>query len=129
MNNDPQTYAIIGAAIEVHTQLGHGFAEVVYQDALTLEFAARQIPFIVQVPLCIRYKGQLLACTYKADFVCFGQVLVELKALARLSGTEESQVINYLKASQLSRSLLLNFGATSLEHKRLVFTHRPDFRL
>jgi GxxExxY protein len=80
MNNDPQTYAIIGAAIEVHTQLGHGFAEVVYQDALALEFAARQIPFTVQVPLCIRYKGQLLACTYKVDFVCFGQVLVHAPA-------------------------------------------------
>ena len=129
MNKDPQTYAIIGAAIEVHTQLGHGFAEPVYQEVLALEFAARQIPFTAQVPLCIRYKGQLLTCTYKTDFICFGEVLVELKALARLSGTEESQMLNYLKASQLSRSLLLNFGAPSLEHKRLVFTHRPDFRL
>lgn len=129
MNKDPQTYAIIGAAIEVHTQLGHGFAESVYQEALGLEFAARKIPFTAQAPFCIRYKGQLLTCTYKADFVCFDEVLVELKALARLSGTEESQVINYLKASQLSRALLLNFGAPSLEHKRLVFTHQPDFRL
>jgi len=129
MNKDPQTYAIIGAAIEVHTQLGHGFAEPVYQEALALEFSARKIPFSAQVPLCIRYKGQVLTCTYKADFVCFGEVLVELKALSRLSGTEEAQVINYLKASGLSRALLLNFGAPSLEHKRLVFTHRPDFRL
>ncbi|HMJ90214.1 MAG TPA: GxxExxY protein [Candidatus Acidoferrum sp.] len=128
MSNDPQTYAIIGAAIEVHTHLGHGFAEGVYQEALAIEFAARQIPFTREVPLCIRYKQQLLTCTYKADFICFGEVLVELKALGRLSGTEEAQVINYLKASELTRALLLNFGAPSLEHKRLIFTHRPDFR-
>ena len=127
MKNDPQTYAIIGAAIEVHTQLGHGFVEPVYQEALALEFAARQIPFAREVSLCIRYKEQLLTCTYKADFICFGEVLVELKTLARLGGIEESQVINYLKASRLSRALLLNFGAPSLEHKRLIFTHRPDF--
>jgi GxxExxY protein len=111
MNNDSQTYAIIGAAIEVHTQLGHGFAEPVYQEALALEFATRQIPFVREVPLKIRYKGQLLICSYKTDFICFGEVLVELKALGRISGTEEAQVINYLKASELSRALLLNFGA------------------
>jgi GxxExxY protein len=129
MNKDPQTYAIIGAAIEVHTQLGHGFTEPVYQEALALEFATRQIPFMAQVTLCIRYKGRLLTCTYKADFVCFGEVLVKLKALTRLSGTEEAQVINYLKASALSRALLANFGAPSLEHKRLVFTPRAEFPL
>ena len=128
MNKDPQTYEIIGAALVVHTQLGHGFAEPVYQEALALEFTARQIAFTAQVPLCIRYKGQLLTCTYKADFICFGEVLVELKALARLSGIEEAQVINYLKASGLYRSLLLNFGAPSLEHKRLVFTHHPELK-
>src|SRR5687768_6282674 len=99
MNRDPQTYAIIGAAIEVHTQLGHGFAEAVYHAALAREFAVREIPFTREVPLCIRYKQQLLTCTYKADFICFEEVLVELKALGRLSGSEEAQVINYLKAS------------------------------
>jgi GxxExxY protein len=129
MNKDPQTYAIIGAAIEVHTQLGHGFAEPVYQEALALELTGRQIAFTAQVPLSIRYKDHVLTCTYKSDFICFGEVLVELKALSRLSGTEEAQVINYLKASGLTRALLLNFGAPSLEHKRLVFTHRPAFRL
>jgi len=127
MKNDPQTYAIIGAAIEVHKELGHGFLEPVFQEAMALEFTARQIPFTQQVPLQIRYKQHLLVCTYKADFICFGEVLVELKALARLSGIEESQVINYLKATQLSRGLLLNFGAPSLEHKRFIFTHQPDF--
>jgi GxxExxY protein len=127
MNNDPQTYAIIGAAFEVHTVLGHGFLESVYHEALAMELTTRKIPFTREVPLCIRYKQQLLSCTYKADFVCFGEVLVELKALAHLSGTEEAQVLNYLKASGLSRGLLLNFGAPSLEHKRLIFTP-SDFR-
>lgn len=119
----------VKSAQSADNQLGHGFAEPVYQEALALEFSARQIPFTAQVPLCVRYKEQLLACTYKADFICFDEVLVELKALSRLSGTEEAQVINYLKASGLSRALLLNFGAPSLEHKRLVFTHTSDFRL
>src|SRR5436190_22639554 len=94
MNNGPQTYGIIGAAREVSTPLGHGFAEAVYHEALAMEFTARQIPFAREVPLCIHYKQQLLACTCKSDFICFGEVLVELKALTRLSGTEEAQMLN-----------------------------------
>ncbi len=118
--DDPQTYAIIGAAMEVHQQLGHGFLEAVYQEALALECAARQIPFEREVSLMVKYKQIPLACRYKADFVCFGQVLVEIKALARLTTVEEAQVINYLKATGFSRALLINFGAPRLECKRLV---------
>ena len=108
---DPRTYAIIGACMEVHRVLGAGFLEAVYQEALCREFAARSVPVKREVPLGIDYKGQLLACTYKADFVCFDQVIVELKALDSLSGTEESQIINYLKATGLPIGLLVNFRA------------------
>src|SRR5204863_7194460 len=121
---DPQTYAIIGAAMEVHRELGHGFLEAVYQEALALEFRRRGIPFGKEVELEIQYKGRRLACSYKADFICYDRVLVETKALGRLTGVEEAQVINYLKATGLDRALLINFGAERLEYKRLIFTHR-----
>jgi GxxExxY protein len=123
---DPQTYAIIGAAMEVHRQLGHGFLEAVYQEALALELTARQIPFQREVALDVQYKGTTLNCTYKADFICYGEVIVELKALARLTTIEDAQVINYLKATGLQRALLINFGAPSLEHKRLVFGYKEN---
>jgi GxxExxY protein len=128
MEKDQQSYAIIGAAMEVHRQLGHGFLEPVYQEAFALELTERGIPFQREVILPIAYKGQKLTCSYKADFVCYDSLLVELKALGKLFGIEEAQVINYLKATGFSRSLLLNFGAPSLEYKRLVFTHSKNLR-
>jgi GxxExxY protein len=120
---DPQTYAIIGAALEVHRELGHGFLEAVFQEALELEFSLRAIPFRSEVEIPVFYKGNKLACGYRADFICYGEILVEIKALVKLTPREEAQVINYLKATRLQRALLFNFGATSLEHKRLVFGH------
>ena len=120
---DEQTYAIIGAAMEAHRELGFGFLEAVYQDALAAELGSRQIPFEREVTLPVFYKGQKLPSSYRADFICFDEVLVEIKALGRLTGVEEAQTINYLKITGLSRALLLNFGARSLEYKRLVFTH------
>jgi GxxExxY protein len=117
---DPRTYAIIGAAMEVHRELGCGFAEPVYQEAMELELATRSIPFSRQVELAILYKGQPLRALYKADFVCFENIIVELKALSRIGGIEDAQVINYLKATRFQVGLLLNFGCSSLQYKRLV---------
>ena len=118
---DPRTYAIIGAAMEVHREKGCGFHEPVYQECLEIELALQGIPFEREKELPIYYKGRLLKKTYQVDFICSGEVLVELKALERLTSREEAQVINYLKASGLKVGLLLNFGAESLEYKRLVY--------
>lgn len=119
---DPHTFALIGAAMEVHRQLGCGFLEAVYQEALALELQARQIPCQREVTIPIFYKQQLLNTAYRADFICYDTVIVELKALAKLGGVEEAQIINYLKATGLPTGLLLNFGTTSLEYKRFVFS-------
>jgi GxxExxY protein len=125
MENDPRTYAIIGAAMEVHQILGCGFLENVYQEALELELAERKIPFRAQAQLPIRYKGRVLQTVYKADFLCYDAVVVEIKALTQLGSPEEAQVLNYLKATGYEIGLLLNFGRTSLQYKRYVNT-KPD---
>lgn len=123
---DPETYAIIGAAMEVHRQLGHGFLEAVYQEALTIEMTKRNIPFEREVAVPVEYKGQRLQCSYRADFICFDKVVVELKAINQLTGADEAQLINELKATSLHRGLLLNFGMPSLVYKRLVFNLRES---
>ena len=119
---DPNTYAIIGAAMDVHRGLGCGFVETVYQEALALELTERQIPYEREIGLPVFYKGKLLNTRYKADFVCFGSVIVELKAVDRITGVHEAQIINYLKASGLGVGLILNFGHKSLQYHRFVLT-------
>jgi GxxExxY protein len=121
---DTETYAILGACMEVHTTLGHGFLEAVYQEALAMELTSRGIPFRREVPLPITYKDKVLECTYRCDFFCFDEVVLETKATEGLTGADEAQVINYLKASGLSTGLLVNFGAKSLQYKRFIDTKR-----
>jgi len=119
---DSRTYSIIGAAMEVHRHLGCGFLESVYQEAMALEMTARGIPYRREVEIPVFYKGKRLNAFFRSDFLCFDLVIVELKALASLSGIEEAQVINYLKATGYEVGLLINFGAESVEHRRLVFS-------
>ena len=118
---DERTYHIIGAAMEVHKELGCGFLEAVYQEALEKEFAEQGVPFESQPVIRIAYKGRLLNKTYQPDFRCYGEIIVEIKAISSLSGIEEAQLINYLKATKLKIGLLFNFGSKSLEHKRFVY--------
>src|SRR5687767_8306336 len=122
--NDSQTYEIIGCAMDVHREKGCGFLERVYQQCLAIELRARSIPFEQQVKLPITYKQTPLSLHYTVDFICYGEVLVELKAVATLTPIDDAQVINYLRASTLHRAVLLNFGARSLQYKRLVWTKR-----
>ncbi len=116
-----EVYAIVGAAFEVHKELGCGFLEAVYQEAFQLELQSRNIPFIPQKQLILFYKGQRLAKEYYADIVCYNNIIVELKALDQLSPNATAQILNYLKASRLKVGVLINFGSSSLEWKRFVF--------
>jgi GxxExxY protein len=115
-----ECYKIIGCAIEVHKSLGSGFLEAVYQEALCMEFFASNVPFEKEKVLEVWYKGNRLEKKYKADFICFGEVIVELKAIDGLASEHLSQVLNYLKATNKRIGLLLNFGTQSLQYKRII---------
>jgi GxxExxY protein len=124
--DDPQTYAIIGAAMTVHRELGCGFLEAVYREAFPIELHAREIPFDREVRLPVHYRDHLLPVFYKADFVCFSEIFVELKAVHAIGQHDQAQVMNYLKAANFRRALLLNFGGPSLEHRRIVNNLKAD---
>jgi len=115
-----ESYEIIGAAMEVHKQLGNGFLEAVYQEALSVELESRKIPFEKEFRLEVSYKGKILSKYYIADFICYDNIIVEIKAVNELSGVDESQVINYLKAANMKLGILINFGSQGLEYKRLI---------
>jgi len=123
---DPETYTIIGAAMAVHKELGSGFLEAVYQEALEKEFQIQKIPYEREKEIPIFYRGQKLKTVYRSDFICHENILVELKALSKMSGIEEAQVINYLKASGFNKALLINFGTPQMQYKRLVLNLRTS---
>ena len=117
---DPRTQAIIGSAIEVHRVLGPGYLERVYHEALEIELGAAGVPFRSEVEIPVWYRGIRLPATYRADIVCHGDVLLELKAQTAVGAVEQAQVINYLKACRLPVGLLLNFGQERLAVRRFV---------
>lgn len=115
-----ETKRIIGACFEVHNQLGHGFLEPVYQEALKYEFFRQQIPFDKEKRLDVFYKGQKLEKFYIADFVCFDNIIIEIKAVEGLIDDHVAQVLNYLKATELNLGLLVNFGTPKVQIKRVI---------
>jgi GxxExxY protein len=116
-----EVYAIVGAAITVYNELGAGFLESVYQEAMELELGDRQIPFQPQVPLRINFKNRVLDKKFCADLICYSAVLVELKAMDQIGKREEAQVLNYLKATGLRVAVIINFGDPGqLDWKRVV---------
>lgn len=118
---DPRTFAIIGAAYEVHRVLGTGFLEIFYKDALQIEFSERQIPFERESPCWVEYKGRPLSRSYYVDFVCFGEIVLEIKARSVTGPADHAQVLNYLASTRQRIGLLLNFGTPKLEHRRFIW--------
>ena len=118
--NENMTGRIINACIEVHNELGNGFLETVYQEALEEEFKIQEIPYEREKLLPIIYKGKRLSKEYYADFVCYDSIIVELKAVTVLSKPHKAQVLNYLNAANLDIGLLINFGETSLKWDRIT---------
>ncbi len=123
-----EAFQVVGAAIEVANQLGCGFLEAVYQEAMEVELAARKLPYIPQQRIPIFYKGTRLSKEYVADFLCYDQIIVEIKAIRAITVMEEAQLLNYLHATHLPLGLLINFGAPRLEWKRYVNT-TPNIRV
>ena len=116
-----ESYKIIGAAFNVYNTLGHGFLEAVYQECLELEFKKQGIPYEREKEIKIYYDGQELKQTYKADFVCYDKIIVELKAVSELDEAHHAQVYNYLHATGYKLGILLNFGCSDgLEKDRIV---------
>jgi len=117
---EEESYKIVGACFEVHKILGCGFIEAVYQEALEHEFDIQNIPYEREKILQIEYKGITLNKKYEADFVCYNKIIVELKAQRELTSIDESQILNYLSATEFRLGLLVNFGETSLKFKRFA---------
>jgi GxxExxY protein len=116
-----ESYRIVGACFEVYREKGCGFLEPVYQECMEIELRCRGIPFISHPSLSLEYKGQRLRCRYEPDFICYEQILVELKAVVALADEHRAQVINYLKATKLKLGLLINFGHyPKIQSERIV---------
>jgi len=116
-----ESYNIIRACISVHKELGCGFLEAVYQETLAIEFRNYGIPFNKETSLDIYFRNIKLNKKYIADFICYDKIILELKAISKITNENEAQLLNYLKATGLKLGILINFGQTSLTYKRLVF--------
>lgn len=114
-----ESYKIIGAAMEVHRTLGCGFVEVVYQEALEEELKKREIPYEREKELTIEYKGMKLSKTFRADFIWYDKIILELKAASGFSDEHYAQIYSYLKASHMELGILINFGTATLEYQRI----------
>jgi len=124
-----ECYSIQGAVFDVYREMGCGFLEAVYQECLEKEFRSRQVPFEAQKELILSYKGERLAQTYKPDFICYGKIIVELKAVKEISPEHKAQLLNYLKTTGLELGLLVNFGShPKAGIVRLANTNFRDFR-
>ena len=116
-----ESYAIIGAAMKVHNELGCGFLESVYQEAFEIELKTRKIPYQRESSLLIEYRGHKLNKEFRADFICYNTIIIELKAVKKIKPIHEAQILNYLKATNLSLGILINFGDLELMTKRFVY--------
>ena len=124
-----ETYQIIGACFEVYNEKGCGFLEPVYQECLEIELNIRGVPFQSQQPLKLDYKGQQLRKMYEADFVCFGKIVVEIKAVSSLADEHRAQLLNYLNATGMSAGQLVNFGHhPKLQYERMVHTPKTKVK-
>jgi GxxExxY protein len=119
-----ESYVINGACLEVYRTLGNGFLEAVYQESLEIEFKKREIPFVAKKPLTLVYQGQPLKQSYKTDFICYDKIIVEIKAISKLTDEHRAQVMNYLKATGYQLGLLYNFG----QYPLLEIVRVPNFR-
>ena len=123
-----ECYAIQGAIFEVYREMGCGFLEAVYQECLEKEFRSRELPFEAQKELLLSYKSQPLSQTYKPDFICYGNIIVELKSVKEIASEHKAQLLNYLKATGLELGLLVNFGAyPKVEIVRIANSNFRDF--
>ncbi len=116
-----ECYEVIGCCMDTHNELGCGFLESVYQEALSLEFSRKNIPYEKEKILDITYKGKTLNKKFIADFVCYNELIVELKAVDHIANEHIAQVLNYLKATGYRVGLIVNFGRTKLQYKRLIY--------
>jgi GxxExxY protein len=124
-----ECYAIQGAVFDVYREMGCGFLEAVYQECLEREFRLRQLSFEAQKELVLSYKGVQLTQTYKPDFICYGRIIVELKAVKEIAPEHKAQLLNYLKATGLELGLLVNFGShPKTEIARIANTNFRVFR-
>lgn len=116
-----ESFRIMGACFEVYKELGSGFLEAVYQECLAIEFTERQIPFEEHPKLNLKYKGRPLKQRYEPDFICFGEIVIEIKAMKCLADEHRAQLLNYLKATGKKLGILINFGHhPQLEYERLI---------